>query len=165
MAPATDRHNGSANSLTGNAAANTLSGAGGADTITGLAGNDVLKGGTGNDTLSGGSGADIFVFDTALNASTNKDRITDFTHASDKLRLDDDVFKGLAVGALGVTQFRSGAGVTTAADANDRIVYNTSTGALYYDSDGSGPAAAVGFAVVGSSTHPALSAADFVVVG
>ena len=34
-----------------------------------------------------------------------------------------------------------------AADSNDHILYNTTTGALYYDSDGNGPHAAVEFAV------------------
>jgi Ca2+-binding RTX toxin-like protein len=155
-----------ANTLTGNAAANALSGAAGADVLQGLAGNDVLRGGSGNDRLSGGSGADAFVFETALSASANKDLITDFVHGTDRIRLDDDVFSALVPGALTAAQFRSGAGVTTAGDASDRILYNTTTGALYYDRDGTGAAAApVVFAVLGSGSHPALTAADFVIVG
>jgi Ca2+-binding RTX toxin-like protein len=158
--------NGGANTLTGNAGANSLSGLGGADTLLGLGGNDALRGGTGNDTLNGGGGNDAFVFDTALNATGNVDRIADFVHGADRIRLDDDVFTALA-GATSLTaaQFRSGAGVTTAADADDRILYDTSTGALYYDRDGNGSAAAaIKFAVLAGSPD-ALSASDFAVIG
>ena len=38
--------------------------------ITGNAGSNVLNGAAGNDTLTGGAGNDAFVFNTALNAST-----------------------------------------------------------------------------------------------
>jgi Ca2+-binding RTX toxin-like protein len=158
--------NGGANTLSGNAGANSLSGLGGADTLFGLGGNDALRGGTGNDTLNGGGGNDAFVFDTALNATGNVDRIADFVHGADRIRLDDDVFTALAgATALTAAQFRSGAGVTTAADADDRILYDTSTGALYYDRDGNGSAAAaIKFAVLAGSPD-ALSASDFAVIG
>ena len=35
--------------------------------------------------------------------------------------------------ALSAEQFHSGAGATAAHDASDRIVYDTASGALYYD--------------------------------
>ena len=85
-------------------------------------------------------------------------------YLADKLRLDDDrftAFTGHATVASG--ELRTGAGVTTAADASDHLIYNTTTGALYYDRDGSGTTyAPVKFAVL--STHPVISAADFAIV-
>jgi Ca2+-binding RTX toxin-like protein len=57
-------------------------------TIIGNAGMNFINGGGGNDTLTGGGGADTFVFNTALSATGNVDRITDFDPASDTIRLD-----------------------------------------------------------------------------
>ncbi|NOT72309.1 MAG: calcium-binding protein [Hyphomicrobium sp.] len=68
------------NVITGNLAANVLNGAGGNDTISGMGG---------NDTLTGGAGTDIFVFKTALNATSNKDTITDFTAVDDIMHLEN----------------------------------------------------------------------------
>src|SRR5438093_3211880 len=50
-----------------------------ANIIAGNAANNVLDGREGHDTLTGGTGRDVFVFDTALNALTNLDTITDFS--------------------------------------------------------------------------------------
>ncbi|EFG9941159.1 calcium-binding protein, partial [Escherichia coli] len=48
-------------------------------------------------------------------------------------------------------------------DADDRIIYNASTGALYYDADGSGTAfGRVQFATLTGS--PTITAADFVII-
>ena len=120
---------------TGNALANTL---------LGNSGDNTLAGGAGNDTLTGGAGADRFVFDTAPGAG-NRDLIADFSISQgDRIVLDNDIFTALgAPGALAAAAFRAGAGVTAAADADDRIVLNTTNGALYYDADGAGGAAAV----------------------
>ncbi|MBS1142492.1 MAG: hypothetical protein H6R13_3945, partial [Proteobacteria bacterium] len=43
------------------------------------------------------------------------------------------------------------------------IVYNTTTGKLYYDADGLSSTAAVQIALIGTTTHAALSASDFLV--
>jgi Ca2+-binding RTX toxin-like protein len=150
----------------GNASANVLRGNTGNNRLQGLDGRDTLFGGGGNDTLNGGAGADAFVFDSALSAGTNLDLVQDFTPGSDKLRLDDDVFSSFAAGvAVTSAQFLAGAGVTAAQTVDQRLVYNTSTGALFYDADGLGGVAAVQFALLGSSTHPALGVGDFVIVG
>ena len=152
-----------ANKLIGNSGDNALTGLGGKDTLAGRVGNDVLDGGAGDDTLTGGEGSDTFVFSTALTA--NLDSVRDFAVGVDKLRLDDDIFTALAPGGLSADAFVSGSGLSSAQDGNDRIVYDTSTGNLYYDADGTGTAAAaVWFAVLAGTTPPALSAADILIV-
>lgn len=158
-----------ANSLIGNAGANRLLGAGGNDilkggggndTLLGDTGNDSLYGGTGNDVLTGGSGQDRFVFDTALNGSSNVDSITDFVAADDTIVLENAVFTRLATtGTLQAGNFRIG---SAAADADDYLIYNSQTGELFYDADGSGAGGAVKIAVLVGA--PALSYADFAVV-
>ena len=47
-------------------------------------------------------------------------------------------------------------------DADDRVVYNSATGALFYDADGTGAAAAVRFAILDPGLH--LTRADFAIV-
>lgn len=155
--------NGLANRIVGNGAANTLSGLGGNDSLVGGGGNDVLSGGAGKDVLNGGAGADRFVFDTALDARTNRDTIVDFHHAEgDKLVLSSAVFSAVGpVGALADAAFYAAADTTQAHDASDRIVYNTTTGVLYYDADGLGGAGSVAFAVM--KGLPALVATDFLI--
>jgi Ca2+-binding RTX toxin-like protein len=136
----------------------------GADNVngTGNAGNNVLTGNAGNNVLTGGSGNDLFRFDTVLNASTNVDTITDFATGVDDIQLENAIFTSLtATGGLNAGYFIGGAGVTAAADANDYLIYDSTTGALYYDPDGTGAAAATQFATL--STGLGLSAGDFVV--
>ncbi|MFM9935047.1 MAG: hypothetical protein ACKVOL_02485 [Novosphingobium sp.] len=141
-------------------------GQGGADRLNGGPGADQLHGGTGNDRLTGGNDADRFYFHTAPNAKTNHDIVTDFTSGSDTLVFSQNDF--IAIGALGkltASAFWSGAGVTSAHDASDRVIYDSTTGALYYDADGSGGvAAAVLVAHLGVSVHPALAAGDLLIV-
>ncbi|EJM98163.1 calcium-binding protein, partial [Phyllobacterium sp. YR531] len=128
--------------------------------LVGNSGANIISGGAGNDVLSGGAGRDAFVFNTAANSSTNRDTISDFSVADDTIWMDNAIFAALgATGALAAAAFRIGAG---AADASDRIVYNASNGALYYDADGSGSGAAVQFASIGKGL--ALTNADFLVI-
>ena len=152
-----------ANTITGNAASNLLKGGAGNDTLSGAGGADTLQGGTGLDVLVGGSGADIFLFDTTLNATTNVDTIQDFKPIDDTIHLDHDIFTAFAVDntALPQAAFRKGAGLTTAQDATDRIIYDTTTGALHYDADGVGGNASVRFALLGVATHPSITYQDF----
>ena len=158
--------NAGVNTLTGTAYNDTLDGGGGNDTLTGGAGNDILIGGNGNDTLTGGAGRDYFVFNTAPNASSNKDSVTDFVSGVDRLQFSKAVFAGLGtiVGNLSAAQFWSAAGAGSAHDSTDRIIYNTVSGALFYDADGMGGAAAVQVAIIGTSTHPALAYSDISIV-
>ena len=139
-----------------------VSGTVGNDVLVGSASNDLLAGGAGNDILTGGGGLDAFRFDTAFNASTNIDTITDFSVTDDTIQLENAVVTALAVtGELAADMFHAGAGVSTAVDANDHLIYNSSTGALYYDPDGTGADAAVQFATLGAGL--ALTAGSFVV--
>jgi len=119
---------------------------------------DLLRGGAGNDVLTGRGGGDVFLFDAALNSSTNVDQITDFLEVEDQIHLENAIFRTLAAGALPAEAFAVGAST----EADDRIVYNGTTGELFYDSDGSGAVAAVLFAVL--SPGLTLSADNFVVV-
>ena len=66
---------------------------------------------------------------------------------------------GLATGTLAASAFRIGAG---AADASDRIIYDDDNGALFFDPDGLGGAAAVRFATLDAGL--AMSNVDFLVV-
>ena len=148
-------------------AAITLIGNAGANTLTGGAGSDLLFGGLGKDTLTGGSGADQFVFNTAPNSTSNFDTILDFTSGEDHLAFSKAVFLGFAsasIDTLSADAFWSGAGITTAHDATDRIIYNTTTGVVYYDVDGAGGTGAVQVAQLGTLTHPALAYGDVMIM-
>jgi Ca2+-binding RTX toxin-like protein len=127
--------------------------------IFGNAGDNRLAGWAGNDTLTGGAGLDTFIFNTALNAATNVDTITDFSVADDTIRLDDAIFTAIGpLGTLAAAAFTIGAAATTAAH---RIVYNSATGALIYDSNGSAAGGATQFAIL--DTGLALTNADFLI--
>ena len=114
--------------LTGNANGNI---------VRGNNGNNVINGGDGDDDLTGLGGQDLFLFDTPLDAAVNLDVITDFNVADDTILLENTVFGAFAAGGLAAERFVIG---TAALDANDNIIYDAVTGALYYDSDGNGAA-------------------------
>jgi Ca2+-binding RTX toxin-like protein len=172
--------NTSGNLIQGNSGNNLLDGRGGSDLLRGGAGNDrlfggaghdvldggtgddQLWGGTGHDRLTGGAGNDQFVFYAPLAAATNVDELTDFQPGADRLVLSRAIFSALPLGSLQVGALRSGAGVTSASSAEHRLLYNTTTGDLFYDPDGTGAAAPIHFATL--TTKPALTAADFEVI-
>ncbi|MBB3459428.1 calcium-binding protein [Rhizobium sp. BK377] len=126
---------------TGDGGNNVLTGNVGANVLSGGAGNDQLIGGNGNDVLNGGAGADHFIFDLKPNAYKNIDKIEDFsTSAGDKIVLDHEVFAAIDPENFSAENFVPG---TKALDANDRLIYDQSTGNLFYDADGNGRGAAV----------------------
>lgn len=131
-----------------------------ANLVTGNSGNNILNGGTGSDTLTGGSGQDSFVFNSAL-GSTNIDRITDFSTVPDTIRLENAIFTRLATGALSAANFRANL-TGTAADANDFVLYDTDSGQLFYDSNGTAAGGRVQFATLNAGLG--LTAADFLVI-
>ncbi|MEH2035570.1 hypothetical protein [Nostoc sp.] len=134
----------------------------GKNTIYGASGNDVLIGGFGNDTLYGGTGTDTFVFN-----SYNKgvDSIYDFNANNELIQVSAAGFGGgLSAGSLKTSQFTLGTSPTT---SNQRFIYNSATGGLFFDIDGS----ASGFTQVkfaqlstGLSTGLSLSVNNFVIV-
>jgi Ca2+-binding RTX toxin-like protein len=127
--------------------------------IQGNDGANVLNGRGGNDLLEGRDGADTFFFNTALDGAGNVDTIGDYSVADDSIRLENAVFAGLADGTLSAAAFCIG---SAAADASDRIIYDAATGALLFDADGIGGAAATRFATIAAGL--AMTHAEFMVV-
>jgi Ca2+-binding RTX toxin-like protein len=139
----------------------TIDGGAGADTILGADGDDTIIGGTGADVMYGGLGNDTF---EVSNIETNgSDSIYFFTTAADAAVVgqDDDLIEfssadliaavgfidydgdGTSItltGAVGTVGFVAGAGAI-ATDDTAMFVYNTTTGVLSFDADGTGAAA------------------------
>ena len=137
----------------------------------------VLKGGVGADTLiagqnagmTGGTGTDVFVFTTPGSLATpDTNSISDFIHASDKIALSNAGFGLGLAGANAAPQPlpaslfspQSNGSFTTAAQ---RFSYNSTSGALSYDADGSGAGASRLIATL--TTHPTLAITDLFFVG
>src|SRR5258708_847607 len=122
--------------------------------MVGGAGDDTLVGG--GDVMTGGAGADSFV------VTYGPDTITDFQSGIDHIRLD-----ARSMPALGPSgdftpndeRFYSAPGATSGHDATDRLIYDPSTGYLWYDADGSGPGTASLVIAFGPGT--VVSATDF----
>jgi Ca2+-binding RTX toxin-like protein len=128
---------------TGNAGNNTIVGYG--------AGDNVIAGGGGNDTLFGGAGNDTFVFNSSsfLNlVITGVSLIGDFAANQDKIQLSKAAFTALSTtsGTLSAYNSTSLTGdfitVTNATEQTNAlataatIIYNSNTGALFYNADG-----------------------------
>jgi Ca2+-binding RTX toxin-like protein len=158
---ATDSINGTGNTLNniikGNSADNSLFGEAGNDTLESNEGNDSLYGGAGNDRLTGGVGNDIFGFN---NFSEGVDTITDFSVADDFIQVSAAGFGGgLTAGSFDPGQFTIGSAATT---GDQRFIYNSATGGLFFDADGNGGGAQTQFAKL--STGLALTDANFRVI-
>lgn len=145
-----------ANQIIGNFQSDVLLGMSGNDTISGGGGDDTLSGGIGIDRLAGGAGADTFVL---TKSTVNRDIISDFTHGIDTLQISVAAFGGgLSAGILADSSFvanTTGLATTLA----QRFIYETDTGILTFDSNGS---AAGGVNIIATLTNlPTLSASDF----
>ena len=122
---------------------------------------DLLIGGLGNDLLTGGSGNDKFRFDKVV-GKTNIDTITDFATGIDRIELDDASFRKF-IGDFDLSDnFVSGGTGVKALDSNDHLIFNTDTGVLFYDPDGSGKGAMIQFATLTGVSN--LSYTDFWIV-
>ncbi|QLE59386.1 calcium-binding protein [Nostoc sp. TCL26-01] len=133
--------NDASNRLIGNSGNNTLTGLIGNDYLSGEGGNDLLIGGSGNDTLVGGSGVDIFDLTGVL--SSGFDTILDF-QVGETVLLSGSEFGLSQGGTMDASLFHLGTGATT---ETQRFIYNQATGALSFDSDGSGATAQVQIAL------------------
>lgn len=113
--------------LDGGACDDTIDGGAGNDVIIGGAGKDILVGGMGKDILTGGAGADKFVISIS-DVLDGQDTIKDFKHGVDKIVLD-----GFSFNAQNFKDVTAGNQVR---ELDDYILYNSSTGNLFYDTDG-----------------------------
>lgn len=130
--------------------------------IVGGAFGDTLSGGASADKLTGGAGADHFLF-SQMPANKIVDVILDFTVGVDRLDFTKSAFNALvAPRDLPEALYWSSTTATAAHDSDDRIIYNTTTGALFYDADGIGVTAAVQIATL--ANKPFLTFADIFVI-
>ncbi|NWG24126.1 MAG: hypothetical protein HXY30_06860 [Pseudorhodoplanes sp.] len=97
---------------------------------------------------------DVFVFQSL---AEKRDTILDFTTGEDLIGLSA---AGFGIGSLYDLDFIAGS--TPKAGAAPCFLYNTATGALSFDADGKGGAAAVAFATLAGA--PELGLQDFVLV-
>jgi len=162
------------NKLYGQDGNDTLLGAGGQDYLAGGNGADILDGKANSDVLIGGKGADRFV----MAFEYLPDQIVDFTSAQgDKIQLSlgagSDglafVFATKVGGTLSDAEFYAAPGANAAHDASDRIIYDSATGELFFDADGTGTdSLAQQIAVFASLSifdpAPVLAASDFQIV-
>ena len=110
-------------------------GFGGGDTLSGGDNGNTFIGGAGSDILTLGNAADKVLFDSL----SGTDTVNGFNPTDDLVQLAKSVMVALGnVGALTDAEFESGVGLTAAVDATTRVFYNETSGALYYDADGSG---------------------------
>jgi serralysin len=144
--------NGNANTISGEAGSDDIAGLGGNDTLNGRGGDDCLFGGTGVDRLNGGTGddtldggpgldnltggpgKDTFVFSSAL--ANSSDVITDYTVADDTILISKSLVGNLPAGSLAANRFKNTALGNISSE--DRIIYESATGKLFFDSNGSG---------------------------
>ncbi|WP_426960154.1 beta strand repeat-containing protein [Muricoccus radiodurans] len=149
--------------LTGNDLANQIYGASGADILSGGGGGDVLAGGLGADTLNGGAGVDVLIggagADTFMLSIVGADRdvVSDFVSGTDRLWVTANGAGGLPPGVLAAEQFVAN-GTGLAGDADDHLIYNTVTGQLFFDADGTGSDARIQIATLTGA--PTLVASD-----
>jgi Ca2+-binding RTX toxin-like protein len=151
--------------VAGGSGNDNITGSFSSNSISGGNGNDTLNGSGGNDNLTGGAGNDLFAFDqTPLGAVTT---VSDFVHLQDMLQLSNAAFSGVQAasgeGVLNIGAFYASGDITTGGTAGQIILYNSSTGALYYDADHDGNGSnAVQFATLTGA--PALANTDLHIV-
>ncbi|WP_375339272.1 Ig-like domain-containing protein [Lyngbya sp. PCC 8106] len=122
------------------------------------AANNRIEGGNGNDELTGKGGGDTFVYQQPADGT---DMITDFDASEgDRFEISASGFGGgLTVGTLASEQFVLG---TVAMESDDRFLYDTASGNLFFDVDGIGSQTSTLLATLDG--NPTLSANEFSIV-
>ncbi len=136
-------------------------------TINGGDGNDTIAGGVGVNLITGGSGNDTFIFNKGNGLTT----IIDFASKADNipslgidhLEINHKAFKGMLAVELNDKNFYSGI-LTSARDPATEFFYNTQSGKLYFDADGSfARSKPIVIEILGLYTHPKLLAEDITI--
>src|SRR5436305_3581842 len=148
-------------SATGNAQVNS---------IVGNSNANIISGGGGKDTLTGGLGADTFVFGPANAANTVS--ITDFA-AEDQFGITASdyglsqgsglVDNGAGVLVLDPAWFATVSGTQGTVAGHGQFLYNSTTGSVMWDPDGSGAAAGIALATLQKGA--VVSASNFAISG
>src|SRR5438874_1753666 len=138
--------------------------------IVGNSNANIISGGGGKDTLTGGLGADTFVLGPANVANTVT--ITDFA-AEDKFGITASdyglsqgsglVDNGAGVLVLDPNWFATVTGTQGTVAGHGQFLYNTTTGSVMWDSDGSGAVAGIALATL--QTGAVVSAGNFAISG
>jgi len=157
--------------LSGQAGNDLLSGGLGNDYCWGDSGNDSLTGGAGNDTLTGGEGVDKFIYNTNAAFTTSAvgvDIITDFTIGQrDKIVLDKTTFPKISsVAGTGFSinsEFAKVNSDALAATSAADIVYNSTTGALFYNQNGTAAGFGTGAKFLTLTNKPVLTENQFLI--
>ncbi|WP_247216106.1 calcium-binding protein [Synechococcus sp. C9] len=146
--------------------------------LDGGAGDDVIVGGLGNDALVGGAGNDRFAFSTGAlfdPVTIGNDLIADL-EAGDFIVLSKTTFTaftassgdvisgGTAIAAADFETIATG-GAAAAGASSALIVYETSTGALYYNQDRATAGLGTGGQFATISGAPTLTASQILIVG
>ena len=152
----------------GTSGANTFDAADGYGVYYGFGGGDTLNGGDNGNTFIGGAGNDILTLGAGadkvlLDSLTGSDTVNGFNPTDDLVQLAKSAMTALGVvGGLTDAEFESGAGLAAATEGTTRIFFNETSGALFYDADGSGAGASIQLATFAGA--PAITLNDLFIV-
>jgi Ca2+-binding RTX toxin-like protein len=158
--------------INGQGGNDTLSGLSGNDLLRGGLGNDVLAGGAGNDTLRGDRGADQFLFKGSRQFSKKdlgQDVILDFTASDhDRIVLSKSTFKSVKShrgdGFSKSTDFAVVSNGSAIGGSAASIVYDSSSGGLYYNQNGRASGLGSGDLFATLANKPTLTANSFRII-
>ncbi|MEH2305777.1 choice-of-anchor D domain-containing protein [Nostoc sp.] len=154
--------------LRGGTGNDLLIGGKGNDLLIGGEGNDTLVGGEGNDILVGGMGADTFLYNSNAaftSAAIGADTIADFNRSQgDKIVLSKTTFSAITsfvgTGFSNASNFQI---TSLGALSNAVIVYDSMTGQLLYNQNGSAAGFGTGGQFAQLTGAPTLTASDFII--